>query len=157
MNLKFGWLVIKDSLCVSESKNRTSGYSFSPPPSPRASDGQAVRKRAVPLFRIHTCGRPYPCSHMDFTARYVSPLLGERIHQNEISRFEPLNLAKSLLSRPSATLSSIGNGGEGRGEEALWFMGRAAIAWPCRLFECRGIAGRPAPTPCAGNPRCRRL
>ncbi len=79
MNLKFGWLVIKDSLCVSESENRmTSGLCFSPPPSPSASDGQAVRKRTVPLFRIHTCGRPYPCSHMDFTARYVSPLLGGR-------------------------------------------------------------------------------
>jgi len=37
-------------------------------------------------------------------------------------RFERLN-PEVLLSRPSATLFSIGNGGEGRGEEELWFMG----------------------------------
>jgi hypothetical protein len=39
------------------------------------------------------------------------------------SRFEPQN-PEHLLSRPAATLSSIRNGGEGRGEEALRFMGR---------------------------------
>ena len=29
---------------------------------------------------------------------------------------------KHLLSRPAATLSSIRNGGEGRGEEEFWFV-----------------------------------
>jgi len=40
--------------------------------------------------------------------------------------FETLN-PEDLLSRPAATLSSIWNGGEGRGEEALWFMGRECL------------------------------
>ncbi|MBE0544539.1 MAG: beta-lactamase family protein [Verrucomicrobia bacterium] len=47
----------------------------------------------------------------------------ERIRRKDDSRFEPPN-SEHLLSRPSATLSSIPNGGEGRGEEALGFMGR---------------------------------
>jgi hypothetical protein len=32
-----------------------------------------------------------------------------------------------LLSRPAATLSSIPNGAEGRGEEVFRFMGRAGV------------------------------
>ena len=44
-----------------------------------------------------------------------------RIPRTEIPRIEPLN---RLLSRPSATLSSIRNGGKGREEEVPGFMGR---------------------------------
>ena len=48
---------------------------------------------------------------------------GERFLPIGISRFELLN-PKRLLSRPAATHSSIPNGGVGRGEEVLRFMGR---------------------------------
>jgi xanthine/CO dehydrogenase XdhC/CoxF family maturation factor len=47
-----------------------------------------------------------------------------------IARYDPSGHSfqepERLLSRPSATLSSIRNGGEGRGEEALGFMERGA-------------------------------
>jgi hypothetical protein len=55
----------------------------------------------------------------------LAPSDGERFLRNDDSRFEPQNL-EHLLSRPAATLSSIRNGGEGRGKEALGFMERGA-------------------------------
>jgi UDP-N-acetylglucosamine diphosphorylase / glucose-1-phosphate thymidylyltransferase / UDP-N-acetylgalactosamine diphosphorylase / glucosamine-1-phosphate N-acetyltransferase / galactosamine-1-phosphate N-acetyltransferase len=47
---------------------------------------------------------------------------GERFPPTNSSRVQPTNQTR-LLSRPAATLSSIPNGGEGRGEEVLRFMG----------------------------------
>ena len=54
---------------------------------------------------------------------FVGLVVEGEISPNHDSRFEPPNLGP-LLSRPAATLSSIPNGGEGRGEEALRFMER---------------------------------
>ena len=51
---------------------------------------------------------------------------GDRIRRNLIRALNP-RTTERLLSRPAANLSSIRNGGEGRGEEALGFMERKII------------------------------
>jgi hypothetical protein len=56
----------------------------------------------------------------------LSPRLGGRIPRKSLRALNP-RTAKRLLSRPAATLSSIRNGLEGRGEEALRFMERARV------------------------------
>jgi len=50
-------------------------------------------------------------------------LSAENSRKTILSCIGPLNWQR-LLSRPSGTLSSIPNGGEGRGEEAPGFRGR---------------------------------
>ena len=64
--------------------------------------------------------------------RLHSPSVGERISRAKVRALNPRTTG-CLLSRPAATLSSIRNGGEGRGEEALRFMGRVGVRGQPRL------------------------
>ena len=79
-------------------------------------------------------------------------MLGERFRPNGISRFEPLNRSERLLSRPPGTLSSIPNGGEGRGEEALRFMGSFDLQQWTRIGAMnRAEHPSPHPSPLLGG------
>ena len=69
-----------------------------------------------------------PLSAADFSLAQAIGSLSrrERIPRTNVRALNP-RTSMRLLSRPSATLSSIRNGGEGWGEEVLRFMGREKV------------------------------